>query len=211
VVSSQSGPEPRQLMEHTSERSRGSLPKCLLLPFLVIAGLLAAPQSSAQVTDITFTPSSPTANDIIVARVRFLALSCGFRPVTTVNGSSVRTTIEVRGCLIGPPGLFPSSVVTQFGPLAAGTYTYEVYFQYESAPPEFATQRPLVVAPAPPPPVPTMDFMMLAALALFVSGAGLSLARSQAVVPPDCDLACSLRRAKATASLTAWHRRGETG
>lgn len=179
VIYSAAGPTPLQSMERVLVR--GSLRRQLLPLLLVIFGLaLAAPKTSAQVvTDITFTPSSPTANDIIVARVRFLAPSCGFLPVTTVNGNTVRTTIEIRGCVIGPPGLFPSSVVTPFGPLAAGAYTYEVYFQYEAAPPVFATQRPLVVAPAPPPPIPTMDFTMLAALALFLSVAGFFAIRRQ--------------------------------
>lgn len=59
--------------------------------------------------------------------------------------------------MIGPP---PVSQTARgvFGPLAAGTYTYEIYLQYEDEPPpllELRSRQPLVVA-ASVPPVPTL-------------------------------------------------------
>jgi len=170
-----------QLMAHTSKPSRGSLRKRLFVSFLLLCGLLlATPTSRGQtVTDITFTPSSPTAADVVTARIRIMAPICGFFPVTVVNGNTIRTTIGLRGCVLGPPGTFPATVITQFGPVPAGSYTYEVYFQYETFPPEFSSQTTLVVADAPPPPIPALDFSALAALALILSALGFLLLRRQ--------------------------------
>jgi|SRR5581483_7632663 len=97
----------------------------------------------------TFTPSSPTAQDTIHATYSIVSAGCGTSSSTVVTGSVVKTTVSVSGCLIGPPPS-TSSLQSTFGPLTAGTYTYEIYEVYEGGPPQFISTQPLVVSAAVP-------------------------------------------------------------
>ena len=77
--------------------------------------------------------------------------------------------------VLSPP--FPETVFTQFGPVPAGTYTYEVYTRFGTfGPLEFETQRSLVVAAAAPP-IPALDTSSLAALAVILAITGIVFLR----------------------------------
>jgi len=154
---------------------RGSLALRPLLLTIII--LLNAQESLAQSTTVTFTPPNPTAADVITARITFQGLACAYVPETVVNGSSVRMTIAISDCFTGPP---PSTITefVPFGPLPAGMYTYELYFQHESEPPMLQVQQPLVVAAAAAPAaVPTVAEAPLLVLAALLALTGLMLLR----------------------------------
>ena len=119
----------------------------------IAAILLCAPTLAAQTT-VTFTPTNPTANDVITARIEYPGLACTFVPTTIINGATVRTTVEIFGCIVGPPAGTNTQFVP-FGPIPAGTYTYELIFRYENEPPVLQAQVPLIVgAPSIPRSVP---------------------------------------------------------
>jgi hypothetical protein len=130
---------------------------------LLLLTLVAALPATAEVT---IAPSAPTAADVLVATIE-VPSGCTVTSATTVTGSVVRTDVAISGCIVGPPP-FPVDHVVEFGPLAAGTYTYQVYFSDEGGPPELEEELPLVIAPAiAPAAVPTMSEL---ALLLLVAG-----------------------------------------
>lgn len=142
---------------------------------LTVALLFFAVRSSAQTATVTFTPPNPNESNRITGLITFQYLSCTYLPTTTVTGTTVRTTIAVIGCVLGPP---PGNLTlpASFGPLPAGTYTYEVYFQHGSGPPPvLGGQRPLVVLAMPAPGVPTVSAVMSMLLIVAVAGLGLRI------------------------------------
>src|SRR5262249_1267123 len=118
-----------------------------LLVSAVLVSLGRTATSQQVVGPATFTPGSPTAQDPIRATSSLIQAGCGTGSSTLLTGTVVRTTASVSGCLIGPP---PSTSPLQsiFGPLPAGTYTYEIYEIYEGGPPQLISTQPLVVSAA---------------------------------------------------------------
>lgn len=120
----------------------------LLQPLSFLIAIIAALPGFAQTSIFRVVPATPNSNDVIVAQLYATAL-CEATLTTTVTETVVRTEVLLYDCIGGPPP-FNTIHETQFGPLAAGTYTYEVYSGVlNGAPPVLVDQQPLVVAPAP--------------------------------------------------------------
>lgn len=111
------------------------------------------------------TPASPTSSDIITASV--VVLPCDRTLTTTVTGSLVRTTVSMPDCgiIILPPLIRDT---TTFGPLPAGSYTYEVYHDFGGTDPPTLVSRQQFLVQAPP--IPALSTWGLIAMA-----AGLAL------------------------------------
>jgi hypothetical protein len=139
-----------------------------ILAASVVAMLLAV-NAAAQVT---VSPAAPTSNDVIVAEVQVPGL-CETELVTTISGNVVQTRVAVSNCFGGPPA-FSIGKLTEFGPLAPGSYSYEVYFDYDDAPSELVHEGTVVVLPAlVSATVPALGPEALALLAAAVMLAGL--------------------------------------
>lgn len=151
-----------------------------LLCLGVLTILLSSQTISAQlnVVDITITPQAPTREDLLTALIDFRVPGqfCQYSASTMENGNQVETTIAITDCEALPPSFNPPlHISAEFGPLAPGAYTHQVFFTYLGSPPEFAAQQGFAVAAAPA--IPTLQFSALAALALVLAGAGLFLIR----------------------------------
>jgi hypothetical protein len=128
---------------------------------LALALVLAAFHAEAA---ITITPASPTSQDPITAVID-VSGACFNIVTTSVTGSTIRTDIVQQGCIvIQPLPLFQEYV--KLGPLAPGTYTYDVYVDYEHTGPFLYVQRTVVVAP----PVPSLSDLGLSILAISLAG-----------------------------------------
>jgi hypothetical protein len=135
-----------------------------LLAFFIIALPLHA---------ATITPSSPTNSDVITARTDVVVPgACALQHATTVNGMTVRTTLSLAGCFFTPPFTVP--VTATFGPLAPGTYTYEVYRVLEGGTPVLVDSQPFVITAAPTA-VPVMDPRGVAVLAAILIAVALRM------------------------------------
>ncbi len=130
---------------------------------VVLLVLLVANEGGSQTVwgPAVFIPTSPTSQNGIVARFD-IPWGCSGRASTVVAGSLVTTTVMIIGCITGPP-TSPGLLDDDFGPLPAGTYTYEIYFVYQSSPTEFRSRQTLVVAD-PPAPIPLFSGWALVAL-----------------------------------------------
>jgi hypothetical protein len=135
---------------------------------LVFSGALHAQLLTAPAI---FSPAAPDENDEIRALFHVLG-GCETEATTVVSGAFVRTTIVFTNCVIGPPPpIVPFEVF--FGPIPAGTYTYEIFLE-EGAGPELRSTQPLVIAavaptvPALSPPVLLLFGIALAGVALLV-------------------------------------------
>ena len=142
--------------------------------------ILASQTIGAQpsVTSITITPPARTMSDLINATIDFRnpGQFCSQSASTVVNGNTIQTTIAMTDCeLVAPAFNPPLSISPEFGPLPAGTYTYQVYFVVMSSPPELGAQQGFAVAIGPP--IPTLQPSTLAALALILAGVALFLIR----------------------------------
>lgn len=82
----------------------------------------------------------------------------------------MQTTIWNFSCFaaVGP---IPQTVFVLFGPLPAGTYTYEVYTKYENFDPVLFTTQSIVAAA--PPPIPAFDTVGLLLLTASLGALGL--------------------------------------
>ena len=126
--------------------------------------LVAASFSVAQIIwpPAVFTPAAPTEEDEIQALFTTF-VHCNLDVTTVVIGATVRTTVNETGCVVGPPPVIaPYPAV--FGPLPAGTYTYEIYVSNEGGPPVLRSTQPLVVAAV----VPGVPALSGVALALMI-------------------------------------------
>jgi len=128
---------------------------------LALALILAAFHVEAAVT---ITPASPTAQDPITAGID-VAAGCFDILTTSVSGNSIRTDIVQQGCGLGPPAFTITETVI-FGPLAPGTYTYDVYLDYEHTGPMLYGRQTIVVASA----VPSLSELGLSILAISLAG-----------------------------------------
>lgn len=117
---------------------------------------------------LIFTPAVPTSADVIRTTIEVPA-GCSVSHATAVHGNVVRTTVSIRGCIVGPPP-FPEYEEVALGPLPAGVYTYELYETYNDGPPYFIWQQPLVVNAVP---VPTASTFALIAIATGIALAAL--------------------------------------
>lgn len=84
---------------------------------------------------------------------------------TLRTGATVRTTVQLKD-LSGPPP-FPRNAMAEFGPLPAGTYTYEVFIEPELGTPAFTTTFFVEAVRI----VPTLNDALLAALTFVLAAA----------------------------------------
>ena len=131
-----------------------------------------AGEATAQIVvgPAVFTPASPRDVDLIRAEFGTPG-GCGEQSTTTVTGMTIRTTVSVNlsGCIIGPPS-YIAPALAFFGPLSAGTYTYELYEIDLSSPtqaPRFVSRQRLVVAASS---IPTLSPGILPLLMLALVG-----------------------------------------
>jgi hypothetical protein len=133
---------------------------------LILSGTLHAQLLTAPAV---FSPAAPDENDEIRAVFHILGL-CDNEPTTVVAGSVVRTTIVVTDCIPGPPPpVIPFDVF--FGPIPAGTYTYEIFLDLGLGP-ELRSTQPLVIA-AVAPTVPALSPLMLLLFGSALAGVAL--------------------------------------
>jgi hypothetical protein len=146
--------------------------------FVVLVTCVLAGTLSGQIVwdPAVFVPAAPDANDTIEARFEVFG-GCNNDFTTVVTGDVIRTTVVQTGCVIGPPP-FPVPVSTEFGPLPAGTYTYEVYVDEGVGPIQHSTQ-PLGIA-AVIPAAPALSGVSLGLLALILGGTAVVLLRRSA-------------------------------
>jgi hypothetical protein len=128
---------------------------------LMVALVLVALQAEAA---ITITPTSPTSQDSITAAIDVMG-GCGDVVSTSVSGHSIRTDISQFSCALGPPA-FTVQETVKFGPLAPGTYTYNVFLDSEHTGLFPFAQQTIVVAPA----VPSLSEFGLVILAMSLAG-----------------------------------------
>jgi len=121
---------------------------------------------------VTLTPSTPTAADVVTARIE-VPSGCSVTTNTSVLGNVVRTDVSITGCAVGPPP-FPEFEEVTFGPLPAGTYTYQVFRQL-GGPPFLYAEVPVLVQPLA---IPALDGAGLALFAVGVLLAALFLLRT---------------------------------
>jgi hypothetical protein len=137
-------------LEAAWTRHPGSAIVTVLLPLLRTLALLcviaAALQSAAQVSVESVVPAAPTSADIIFANISVPA-HCDENFTTVITGNAVRTDVVISGCMGGPQFDLPRE--EQFGPLAPGTYSYEVYLRTEDEPtPQLIYAQTITVSPA---------------------------------------------------------------
>lgn len=125
---------------------------------------------------VTLTPASPTSSDTITATID-VAGNCDTASDTVVSGNVVRTTITYTVCYPVTP--FPAQTSVEFGPLAAGSYTYEVYVGFADGPPPARdSEQPLTVAAAPAgAAIPALDNRAIAILTLALCAAAMLMLR----------------------------------
>ena len=128
---------------------------------MILAVLIAALHADAAVT---ITPPSPTSQDSITATIDVLG-GCSDTVTTSVIGNTIRTAIVQQGCAILQP--FTIHEIATFGPLAPGTYTYDVYLDFEHAGPVLSSRQTIVVSPA----IPAISGIGLSVLAISLAGA----------------------------------------
>ena len=117
---------------------------------VVALSAVFALEVAAQTTISRIVPAFPTSRDVITAYISETAL-CHVDVRTIVTGFAIRTDVVLSNCFGGPPG-FNIAYDAPFGPLPAGTYTYEVYLSERGdgfPPPVLVAQRTIVVTAAP--------------------------------------------------------------
>jgi hypothetical protein len=144
---------------------------------LSICGTHLAAQEIGEIYGIF--PDAPTSADTVEAAI-WVSSGCSTTFATTIQGTTVRTDVNVTSC--GGPSipLFEGLVI---GRLAPGTYTYQVYRNDELAPgPVLADQHTIVVTAAPGATVgiPALDTTALMLLAVSICMAGFLLLRGPA-------------------------------
>lgn len=116
-----------------------------LLMFMAAYVMCAANGAGQVGSSAIFTPAAPTEHGLIRATFSVPGL-CGTDSSTIVEGTTVRTTVALFGCVIGPPSN-PQTLRVVFGPLPAGAYTYEIYLLVdEEGELDLSSRQPLVVS-----------------------------------------------------------------
>jgi hypothetical protein len=134
--------------------------KHVLLALILVFGALYLEAAT------TITPAVPTAQDIIIAAIDVPSSTFYNVSSTSVAGNVIRTNLPILGFGGGPP-VFGRQEFAAFGPLAPGTYTYEVYQTYQGQP-VLLSQQTIVVAPV----IPIMDSFWLSILAMLLATIG---------------------------------------
>lgn len=109
-------------------------------------------------------PSNPTSADRIRVRIPYAAF-CLVTTTTVISGALIRVDVTPTSCT-GIPG--SQTIDVEFGPLAAGTYTLEVY-DVGTGTPDLRIQQALVVAEAA---IPALSPVAMAVLAITLAAAG---------------------------------------
>lgn len=157
-------------MAHTSRRRSGSISARLAFCVLALAAVLPARAA------VTIAPPAPTSADVLFATIDVPG-GCTITSSTTIAGSLVRTDVVISGCIVGPPPV-PMTEVAHFGPLPAGSYTYQVFFREEAAPPLLESELSLLIHPArEPAAVPALQPVALTVLATLLAIAAFPLLR----------------------------------
>jgi hypothetical protein len=143
-----------------------SVKAVMFLLLCVAAAWSAAGQNGPAV----FIPANPDDNDEIEARIETTGL-CISEVSVDVDGNVIRATVHYLGCILGPPN-FPIIKEVEFGPLPAGTYTFEIEERFEGGPPTLRNTQTLVVA-ASIPAAPALSPAAMVLLALGMAGAAL--------------------------------------
>lgn len=143
-----------------------------LLAFTLALMFSGASHAQVLTAPAVFSPAAPTEADEIMARFHVLG-GCETETTTVVSGTVIRTTIVFTDCVIGPP-LGPVPFRVFFGPIPAGTYTYEI--RQEGMLPELRSTQPLVIA-AVAPPVPALSPHLLVVFGLALAGVALLVLR----------------------------------
>ena len=127
------------------------------------------------VEPVTFRPALPTDRDPITARIVALFGACNVEVATVVTSNVIRTTLNFDFCESVPAFEFFAGAV--FGPLPAGTYTYEVYYDdtSDSEGPILLSSQALVVSAAPA--IPTLGSGAVLALTVLLAGISIVLLR----------------------------------
>ena len=128
------------------------------VPTLLIATLVL--MAFRAETAVTITPAAPTSQEFVTAVIDVTG-GCGDLVSTSVIGNSIRTDILEVGCILGPPS-FTVPQTVRFGPLAPGTYVYDVYMNYEHTGPVLDSRHAIVVAPAALPGLSSLGLSILA-------------------------------------------------
>lgn len=115
--------------------------------FVLLQAVIAAAAAAQTVwPPAVFVPAAPTELDRI--RADFDVPQAPDSNTTTVAGTVVRTDVFLGPGVIGPPPVIvPYNAF--FGPIAAGTYTYEIYLHYADGTVELRSRQSLVVSAAP--------------------------------------------------------------
>jgi hypothetical protein len=129
--------------------------------FLLVALAFAAFNAEAAVT---ITPTSPTSQDTITATIDVLG-GCFDTVTTSVIGNTIRTDIVQQGCAIFQP--FSIQEKATFGPLAPGTYTFDVFTEFDHTGLFLLSHQTIVIAPA----IPAISEIGLSVLAMALAGA----------------------------------------
>lgn len=147
-------------------------------PLILAAIVVCSLHSQAQVSVHSVVPAAPSSADLIAARVIFPGF-CEATFTTTVTGTLVRTDVYVYGCIGGGPPPFDIVREAEFGPLMAGTYTYEVYASSDTFPtPQLIHQQSIVVTPAAAvAPVPALSGLQLVLFVIAISATALVVLR----------------------------------
>lgn len=139
----------------------------VVLGFLVV--YLISPGADAA----TITPPSPTEQDVITASIDVVSSTIYDSPSTSLSGNVIRTNLTILG--FDTSGLpFTTHILASFGPLAQGTYTYQVYqvFQGQTI---LVSQQTFVVAP----PIPTLNGLYKSILAIALAAIGVFAHRAR--------------------------------
>ncbi len=140
--------------------------------FVLLQGVIAITGAAQTVwPPAVFVPAAPTELDRI--RADFDVPQAPNSNTTTVTGTVVRTDVFLGPSVIGPPPtIVPYNAF--FGPLAAGTYTYEIFLHYENGTVELRSRQSLVVSAAPAL-VPALSQTVLGLLVASLAAAAMAL------------------------------------
>ena len=90
----------------------------------------------------------------------------------------MRTDVQLYDCFAAPPPFINIIHETQFGPLAPGTYTYEVYSgDLGGPPPVLVDQEVIIVSPAHIAAIPTLGTFELTLLCIALSMVAVTVLR----------------------------------
>lgn len=108
---------------------------------------------------------------MILVTIQYQNIGCVAGATTAIAGSTIRTTISLRGCAYLPPST--ATIEERIGPLPAGVYTYEVFTELAGT--MMLNDRRTVVITEAPAPIPARGTS--ASVLLVVAIAALAVMR----------------------------------